>query len=120
MSPAALEARAQALVRGALRRLADRALDGDAAEQFLLGADLAEPFVVGGRQPLAGDQAGAGIGDAQLRRAVDLIIPAGMPGDAGNGGRALLDDVVAVLQSERILVAERQRLAEAGAELALV
>ena len=57
--------------------------DGDAVEQFLLGADLAKPFVVGGRQRLAGDETGAGIGNAQPGRLLGLVIPrrvAAMPG----------------------------------------
>src|SRR6266566_2618625 len=72
--PATLEAGADALVRGALRGLADRARDGDAVEQLLLGADLAQPFVVGARQALAGDQAGAGVVDAQFRGLIGLIV----------------------------------------------
>src|SRR5258708_5863940 len=59
-SPAALEPGAEALVGGAERRFADRAGYADAIEQFLLGAGLTEPFVVGGGQRLTGDQAGAG------------------------------------------------------------
>ena len=100
--------------------LADRAGDADAVEQFLLGADLAQPFVVGGGQRLAGDEAGAGIGDAQLRRLLGLVVSRRVRGDAGHRDDALLDDVVAVLQGQRILVAERQRLAQGGAELALL
>src|SRR5690349_11351552 len=42
--PAAFEARAEARAGGARRRFADRARDGDALEQLLLGADLAQPL----------------------------------------------------------------------------
>src|SRR5580704_17902425 len=76
--PAALEAGAERLVGGALRRFADRGRDADAVEQFLLGADLAQPFVVGGRYGLAGDKTGAGIGDAEFCRLVGAVIPCGM------------------------------------------
>ena len=55
-SPATLVSGAEALAGGAERRFADRARDADALEQFLLGADLAKPFVLGGGQRLAGDQ----------------------------------------------------------------
>src|SRR5260370_12544865 len=117
-SPAALESGAEALVRGSERRFADQARYADAVEQFLLGADLAKPFVVGGRQRLAGDQAGAGVGNAQFGGAVDFIISRRMSGHAGHRHRRqvyavcarqtampLLDRVVAVLQGERILLA---------------
>jgi len=42
------------------------------SKQFLLGADLAKPFVVVGGQRLAGDEAGAGVGNAQFGGAVDF------------------------------------------------
>src|SRR5882757_214688 len=118
-SPATLVAGAEALAGGAERRFADRARDADALEQFLLGADPAKPFVVGGGQRLPGDQAGAGVGNAQFRGAVDLVISRWMPAEAGYRHDALLDQIVAVLQAERILLAQRQRLAQGGAELAL-
>src|SRR5713101_3752210 len=132
-SPAALKSGAEALVRGSERRFADRARYADAFEQFLLGADLAKPFVVGGGQRLAGDQAGAGVGNAQFGGAVDFIISRRMSGHAGHRHRRqvyavcarqtampLPDHVVAVLQGERILLAQGQRLAQGGAELALL
>ena len=59
-SPAALESRGEALAGRPERGFADRGRDADAVEQFLLGADLAKPFVIGGGQRLAGNQAGAG------------------------------------------------------------
>src|SRR5882724_2970879 len=118
--PAALESGADTLVGGAGRRLADRARDGHPVEQLLLGADLAQPFVVRCRQGLAGDEAGAGIGDAQLRRLVGLVAARRMADDPGHRHDALLDQVVAILQRERILLAERHRFAQGGAELALL
>jgi hypothetical protein len=42
--PTALESGRQALVGHALRGFADRAGNADAVEQFLLGADLAQPL----------------------------------------------------------------------------
>src|SRR5436190_24132248 len=96
-SPAVPEAGAETLVRGAERGFADRAIDGDAAEQFLLGAELAKPLVLGGGQRLAGNEAGAGIGDAQLGGLFGLVISRRVGGDAGHGHVALLDDVVTVL-----------------------
>src|ERR1700681_1748384 len=89
--PAALEAGAKALVGGALRGFADRARDGDAVEQLLLGADLAQPFVVGGRQRLAGPEAGAGIAEAQLRRLVGLVAARRAAENARHRHDALLD-----------------------------
>src|ERR1700679_1068372 len=59
--PAGLEPGAERLVCGPLRRFADRGRDAGAIEQFLFGADFAQPFVVGGRQRLASDETGAGI-----------------------------------------------------------
>src|ERR1700694_1981305 len=109
--PAALESRRQALVGGTQRGFADRGRDADAVEQFLLGADLAKPFVVAGRQRLAGAEAGAGVGDAELRRLLGLIISQRARGDpgqrqrrqvyavcAGQTAMALLGEIVAVLQ----------------------
>src|SRR5690349_24852833 len=64
--PALFEARRDALVGCALRSLADRAGDRDTAEQLLFGAELAQPFVVGGRERLPGRYAGIGIGDLEL------------------------------------------------------
>src|SRR3954453_1290612 len=61
--PALLETRRQALADRPLRGFADRTGDGDVVEQLLLGASLAQPFVVGGRQRLARCDAGAGIGE---------------------------------------------------------
>src|SRR6202171_244627 len=80
--PAMPESRSKALVRRPLRGFADRAGNADVAEQFLLGADLAQPFVVGRRQRLASDETGAGVGDAQLRRLLGLIVPHRAAGDA--------------------------------------
>src|SRR3954464_11214136 len=51
--PAALETGREALAGGAGGGLADRARNGDAVEQLLLGADLAQPFVVIGRERLS-------------------------------------------------------------------
>src|SRR5690349_1234155 len=98
--PALLEARRHALVDRALRGLADRAGDGDVVEQLLLGADLAQPFVVGGRQRLAGADAGAGVGDGDLGALVGLVIARDVAADAGDRTRALLVDAVAVLQRQ--------------------
>src|SRR5450755_1428346 len=122
--PAALETRGEALVRSTLRRFADRSRDADAVEQFLLGADLSKPFVIGGRQRLAGDETGAGVGNAELCRLLGLIIARRASDDARHRYRrqvyavcarqttmALLDHVVAVLQGQRILLVQRQRLA---------
>jgi hypothetical protein len=99
-SPAALESGGEALAGRPKRGFADRGRDADAVEQFLLGADLAKPFVVGGGQRLAGNQAGAGIGDAQLRRLLGLVDRA--RGDPRQRRDSRLDDVVAVLQGQRI------------------
>src|SRR6185437_12168980 len=118
--PALLESGAEALVGGAERGLADRAGNADAAKQLLLGADLAQPFVVGGRQRLAGHKTGAGIGNAQFCRLVGLVVAYRAADDARHRNDALLDQIVAVLQRERILPVERQRLAQTGAELALL
>src|SRR5665647_207800 len=118
-SPAALESGGEALVGGAQRRLADRARYADAVEQFLFGADLAQPFVVGGGKLLAGDQAGAGVGDAQPGRLLGLVASRWPRDDAGHREDALLGDIVAVLQGQRILIAERQQLAQGRAELAV-
>src|SRR5229473_6619162 len=118
--PAMLESRGEALVRRALRGFADRAGNADVAEQFLLGADLAQPFVVGRRKRLAGDETGAGVGHAQLRRLLGLIVAHRAAGDAGHRYDTLLDHIVAVLQGERILFVQRQRLAQGSAELALL
>src|SRR5512140_1490219 len=82
--PAALESGGEALVRRAQRGFADRAGDADAVEQFLLGADLSQPFVVRGGQRLAGDETGAGIGDAELRRLLGPVISRWPRGDAGH------------------------------------
>src|SRR6266576_3056857 len=117
-SPAALESRGEALVGGPERGFADRGRDAGAIEQFLLGADLAKPFVVGGGTRLAGNQTGASVGNAQLRRLLGLIDRAS--DDPGHRRDALLDDVVAVLQGERIMLVQRKRLADGGAELALL
>src|SRR3984893_8141628 len=131
--PAMLESRGEALGRRPLRAFADRAGNADVAEQFLLGADLAQPFVVGRRKRLAGDETGAGVGNAQLRRLLGLIVANRAAGDAGHRHRrqvyavcarqtamTLLDHIVAVLQGERILFVQRQRLAQGSAELALL
>src|SRR4051794_14555493 len=71
--PAALETGAEALAGGAGGGLADRAGDDDAVEQLLFGADLAQPFVVIGRERLSGHETGAGIGNAQFCRLVGLV-----------------------------------------------
>src|SRR5258708_21754198 len=118
--PAALEPGAETLVGGALRGFADRARDGDAVEQLLLCADFAQPFVVVGRQGLAGREAGAGVGDAEPGRLVGLVAAYRAADDTGYRHDALLDQIVVVLQGERILLVERQRFAQGGAELALV
>src|SRR5258705_5943235 len=118
--PAPLESGGEALVRSARRCFTDRARDADAVEQFLLGADLAQPFVLAGRQRLAGDETGAGVGKAQLRQLVGFVGSHLVTGDAGYRYDALLDDIVAVLQRQRILLAQRQRLAQGGSELALL
>src|ERR1700680_1522314 len=132
--PAALEPGADAPAGRALRGFADRAGDADAVEQFLLGADLAQPFVVGGGKRLPGHEAGAGVDDAQLRRLPGLVVSRRAGGRrrqvyavcarqtamAGHRDDALLDDVVAVLQGQRILFAERHRLAQRSAEPALL
>src|SRR5262245_24286305 len=76
--PTSLESGAEALVGDAGGGLADRAGDGDAVEQLLLGAYLAQPFVVRGRQGLAGDETGAGVGNAQLRGLIGFVAARGM------------------------------------------
>src|SRR5436190_13444629 len=80
--PAPLEAGAEALVGGAGGGLADRAGDGDAFEQFLFGADLAEPFVVARRQRAACRETGAGVRDREFCRLVGLMVARGMAGHA--------------------------------------
>src|SRR5450631_2099776 len=117
--PAMPESRGEALVRRPLRGFADRAGNADVAEQFLLGADLAEPFVVGRRKRLAGDETGAGVGNAQLRRLLGFVVANRAAGDAGRR-HTLLDHIVAVLQGERILFVQGQRLGQGSAELALL
>src|SRR6185436_2819002 len=112
--PTAFEPCAEALVGGAGWRFADRAGDGDAVEQLLLGTDLAQPFVVRRRQGLAGDQAGAGVSDAEPCRLVGLVAARRMADDAGHRHDALLDQVVVVLQGQRVLLVERQRFAQGG------
>src|ERR1700733_1728871 len=118
--PAALEARGDALVRRSLQRLADRAGDADAAEQLLLGADLAQPFVVRGGQRLARDKTGAGVGDAEPCRLIHGVVAGLASGDAGDRRDALLGDAAAVLQGERGALIQRHRLAQRGAEPALL
>src|SRR5262249_48652505 len=98
ISPAFLEAGADALVGGALRRLADRARDGDAIEHLLFGAELAQPSVVGRGQGLAGSHAGAGIADRELRRLIGLVVSLRTRNQAKDGHHALLGHAVAVLQ----------------------
>src|SRR6266581_8597559 len=105
--PTPLEARVETLVGGAGRGFSDRAGDGDAVEQFLLGADLAQPSIVIRRQGLAGHKAGSGVDDAQFGRLVGLVAAQRTADDAGNRNDALLNQIVAVLQGERILLAER-------------
>jgi hypothetical protein len=51
---------------------------------------------------------------------VGFIISHRASRDAGHRYDTLLDDVVAVLQGQRILLAQGQRLAQGGAELALL
>src|SRR4051794_22633330 len=96
--PALLETRRQALVDRPLRGFADRAGDGDVVEQLLLGADLAQPFVVGSRQRLARGDAGAGVGESDLGRLLGLVIPRDVTADSGERRGALLVDAVAVLE----------------------
>src|SRR3954467_13056622 len=98
--PALLETRRQALVDRPLRGFADRAGDGDVVEELLLGADLAQPFVVGGRQRLARGDAGAGVAEGDLGRLVGLVIARDVTADAGERRGALLVDAVAVLQRQ--------------------
>src|SRR5439155_24781879 len=118
--PASFEARVNTLGCGALGGLADRAGDADAVRQLLLGAELAQPSIVARRQRLPGREAGAAVLDVQLRRLLRLIAACRTGDDAGHGHDALLRHVVAVLQGERILPAERHQLADGGAELALL
>src|ERR1700726_1189098 len=92
--PAPLESRGKALVRGAECGLADRAGYADATEQFLLGADLAQPSVIGGGQRLACAEARAGVGNAQLRRLLGFIVARRVTDDAGYRDNALLDEVI--------------------------
>src|SRR5438034_9079998 len=96
--PASLEACADALAGCALRGLADRSGDADAVEQFLLGADLAQPFLVGRRHGLAHADTGAGVEHAQFRRLVGRVIPGRARAIAGDRDDALLRDIVTVLQ----------------------
>src|SRR5881394_259904 len=70
--PALPEAGGERLVDRPMRGLAHGAVDSDIAEQLLLGADLAEPLLNIARDGLAGDQAGAGVVDAEFCRALDL------------------------------------------------
>ena len=72
------------------------------------------------RQGLSGDEAGAGVGDAQFRGLVGLVVARWMADNARHRDDALLDQIVAVLQRERILIAQRHRLAQRCPELALV
>src|ERR1700679_2962380 len=109
--PAPLEACGEALVGGAVRSLADRAGYIDAAEQLLFGADLAQPSVVAGGERRAGAEAGAGIGNAQLRRLIGFVVARRVRDDAGHRHDALLDDAVTVLQRDRISLVEGDGLA---------
>src|SRR3954464_4579190 len=118
--PALLETRRQALVDRPLRGFADRAGDGDVVEELLFGADLAQPFVVGGRQRLARGDAGAGVGEGNLGRLVGLVIARDATTDAGERRGALLVDAVAVLQRQRRVARQRHRLDQQGPELALL
>src|SRR5271165_4625515 len=102
--PALLEARGDALVGRALRRRADRAGDGDAVGELLLGADLSQPFVVARGEALARGDAGAGVADVELCGLLGLVTARGAAAGAGHGHRALLGDVIAVLQRDRILL----------------
>src|SRR5262249_1946770 len=119
-SPAFLEAGADAFAGGALCGLADRARDGDAVEHPLLGAELAQASVVGGRRGLARGQAGAGLADRKFCRLVGLVAPRRTAGGAWRRHHPLLGHAVAVLQGQGILLADRHLLAQGGAELALV
>jgi len=94
--PALFEASRDALVGGALGSLADRAGDRDAAEQLLFGAELAQPFVVGGRERLPGRYAGAGLGDLELGGLLGLVGPLGAGRRAEARDDALLDQIGAV------------------------
>src|SRR5690348_16841246 len=94
--PAFLEAGGDALAGCALRGLADRAGDSDAAKELLLGADLAQPFVVRARQGLSGRQTCASFGQLDLGGLIGVVGPLWARDDAGHGNHALLSHVVAV------------------------
>src|SRR5262249_24958188 len=104
--PALFEARRNALAGGALGSLADRTGDREAAEQLLFGAELAQPFVVGGRERLAGRDAGAGLGDLEPGRLLGLVGPLGAGRRAEARHDALLDHIGAVGKRQRILLTE--------------
>src|SRR3984957_3311049 len=115
--PTLLETGGNALVGDAERGLRDRAGDIEAADDFLFGADPAQPLLVRCRQRLAGGKAGAGIGEAEL-----CGLLGGIAGVAGRcrHRRKTLGHVVAVLEGKRILIAQFQRFAHGRPEPALV
>src|SRR6185437_16765402 len=88
--PVALEACGDDLVGEALRGLANRARERDAVWQLLLGAELAQPFVVTRRQALARDEARPGVADVELRRLLGVVAAARTPTDARHRHRALV------------------------------
>jgi hypothetical protein len=71
--------------------------DGDAVEQFLLGADLAEPFVVARRQRAAAVKL---VPVSVIESFADWSVSCcgGMAGHARHGHEPLLDQIVAALQ----------------------
>src|SRR5581483_4295635 len=115
--PALFEAGGDAFVGDAQRRLRDRARNIEAADDLLLGADFAQPFVFGGGQALAGGKARAGIGQAEL---CGLLGPVNRAASRSRQRRQPLGHVIAVLEGERIFLAELERLAQGRAQLALV
>jgi hypothetical protein len=75
-SPGALEPRLEALGQIAARSLAHRAGHAEgAAEQLLLGAERAQPFVVGARQVGADRHIGIGWRAAPFGAARDIVTP---------------------------------------------
>src|ERR1700753_1148200 len=115
--PALFEAGGNAFVCYTKWGFGDRARDIEAPDDLLFGPDLAQPFVVRGRKRLAGGKAGAGLGDAEPG---GLVRPIGRAAGRAWRRRKALRHVVAVLQRQRILVAETERLAQGGSKLALI
>jgi hypothetical protein len=83
--PALLVPSADALVRGAQQRFANRPGNAGPAEQFLLSAGMAQPFIVAGRKRLAGGEAGTGVDEAEFRRLVGFIVAERAADNAGIG-----------------------------------